>query len=752
MTITKEGSIASFYTVNKAPIKHLRVYFSPKQAGSGDPSPSNIREISGWNNITLNHCGKNLFYFDENNMQILFNNSGNQRWGYEFPIEYTDKEMIISAIKKEEDTQTNFNINLARYNKNNANSVRADVLLGQSGTTYNINFNPNNASGGSKPALISSYNSDGDTAKTATIDKIKHYNIQCELGTTVTEYEAYKGTTQTIDWSSTLGTIYGGYIDLITGELVKTKEYKLLNNPNKWIVETTYSNVDYMYDVYLQRQQYESSLTGLLCSCFPIVVYENRTYGRWRTSSSGCFGIKIHNNESLDDIKQLSQEGKIAITYDIVPVTYQLTPQQLQTFIGRNNIWSNADRVEVEYDLAESNDELYKRRNIILNSAPHLVSASSDIITFNTDMKAPLQECKVNFNPAQDRYATPSPTNVKTISGWTELQVQKNNDLILIIPDNFTTGQLGTSNGVINYLGNNTYEFIGTVEDGGSIAIPITPITFIANTTYYVKAIKEPINGIGSADTALNIAFKNSNNKNIFVFRPNSAGWSNYTSEAYLTPVENIEAVSLVIGIPAGSTSFKFRFFLSTSSFSITTINWASTLGAIPGGYLDLATGKLVQTHYKVTFDGTESITSSYAAANDQFIRVSFMSSSTPKIPLSLKYGQQNLASCKYSHGKYEMSNTIDVSKGGAALNTTGNATVINLHLPIELHTSANVSTDIKNYLATQYNNGTPVELCYELKDPIEYQLTPQQIKTLKGINNIWSNANGAVDIKYWTH
>ena len=52
MIITKEGTLASFYTVNKAPIKHLRVYFSPKQAGTGDPSPENVREISGWNSIS----------------------------------------------------------------------------------------------------------------------------------------------------------------------------------------------------------------------------------------------------------------------------------------------------------------------------------------------------------------------------------------------------------------------------------------------------------------------------------------------------------------------------------------------------------------------------------------------------------------------------------------------------------------------------------------------------------------------------
>ena len=63
MTITKEGALASFYTVNKAPIKHLRVYFSPKQAGSGDPSPSNVREINGWQGININTVNKNLYPF-----------------------------------------------------------------------------------------------------------------------------------------------------------------------------------------------------------------------------------------------------------------------------------------------------------------------------------------------------------------------------------------------------------------------------------------------------------------------------------------------------------------------------------------------------------------------------------------------------------------------------------------------------------------------------------------------------------------
>lgn len=45
----------------------------------------------------------------------------------------------------------------------------------------------------------------------------------------------------------------------------------------------------------------------------------------------------------------------------------------------------------------------------------------------------------------------------------------------------------------------------------------------------------------------------------------------------------------------------------------------------------------------------------------------------------------------------------------------------------------------------------TGAEVVYDLANPVHYQLAPQTIRTLKGINNIWSNA-GNVEVKYWTH
>lgn len=41
------------------------------------------------------------------------------------------------------------------------------------------------------------------------------------------------------------------------------------------------------------------------------------------------------------------------------------------------------------------------------------------------------------------------------------------------------------------------------------------------------------------------------------------------------------------------------------------------------------------------------------------------------------------------------------------------------------------------------------VQFVYELDEPIEIQLTPQEISTLQGINNVWSNTNADTTIIY---
>ena len=57
---TISGGIASFRSAARVPIESLKCHFLPVQEGSGDPSPENVRPISGWNNINIYKTGKNL--------------------------------------------------------------------------------------------------------------------------------------------------------------------------------------------------------------------------------------------------------------------------------------------------------------------------------------------------------------------------------------------------------------------------------------------------------------------------------------------------------------------------------------------------------------------------------------------------------------------------------------------------------------------------------------------------------------------
>lgn len=55
------GSIASYKSADGLPIQSLKAYFTPVQEGTGDPSPINIRPITGWTGCAIKHTGKNMF-------------------------------------------------------------------------------------------------------------------------------------------------------------------------------------------------------------------------------------------------------------------------------------------------------------------------------------------------------------------------------------------------------------------------------------------------------------------------------------------------------------------------------------------------------------------------------------------------------------------------------------------------------------------------------------------------------------------
>ena len=103
-------------------------------------------------------------------------------------------------------------------------------------------------------------------------------------------------------------------------------------------------------------------------------------------------------------------DGEIGM-YDTVTKTFY-TNSGKGTFLKGADITRYIDNVSV----------LDTRRKILLNT-PYIDTNVGDLITFNTDLSAPLKSCKVSFLPVQEGEGDPSPDNVRNITGWNGVSV-----------------------------------------------------------------------------------------------------------------------------------------------------------------------------------------------------------------------------------------------------------------------------------------------------------------------------------------
>lgn len=77
-------------------------------------------------------------------------------------------------------------------------------------------------------------------------------------------------------------------------------------------------------------------------------------------------------------------------------------------------------------------DLMHIRRSLLSGEKPLIIIAvSGNPVSFISNVKKPLSECNVGFLPVQAGSGDPSPSNIRTIGGWTSLTIYKtinNND------------------------------------------------------------------------------------------------------------------------------------------------------------------------------------------------------------------------------------------------------------------------------------------------------------------------------------
>lgn len=334
LTKTASGAIATFDDGSALPMPKLEVAIEPQQEGSGDPSPTNIRPISGWSAVDVTRCGKNLIPYVE--LGVLSqtdgseeSNTDNKRTGFirtlpntQYTISGLDGSGIsirIFEYKKDK----NYIRNYESSNITNSVTIQTGAEVGY------IRFQGNK--------------------------KIFTSNVaQCEKGTTSSAYKPYNGTTYTIDLD---GTRYGGKVDLISGVLTVNRVSIDLGTLN-W----TYASTQKVFYDNLPTNALNVTNKNGVCEGYRPTIQQTIDMGTWSRLSNGEFvfaqslktsgrcAVAIKDLNYTDTTEFKSSVNGMKMLYPLAtPQSIQLTPTQVNSLLGVNNIWADSGDLELTY-------------------------------------------------------------------------------------------------------------------------------------------------------------------------------------------------------------------------------------------------------------------------------------------------------------------------------------------------------------------------------------------------------------------
>lgn len=326
---TASGSMASFDNgADDMPLKSCVVSFGPIQEGEGDPSPENVRPISGRTGLSVVRAGKNLLDLT----------------GITLPNASTVTYVTV-------------------FVGDNIVTLSSNAPL-NSGETTNLFLLPGNVSSGASSATNGVSN--GEPRMVTAINgyvtvgirnymgvNALEYNNQLEVGSEATEYEPYKGSTYSVNWEAEAGTVYGGTLDVTSGKLTVNSALKFYNGSadEGWVWSASQGRA---YVIIPDAKTVGSGRYPVIC---------NRGYYLQGGVSVGCVFISLtagtvrlyyYAPDTVTDLDSLLiwlSENNLQIVYELAEtIEYQLTPQEINTLLGTNNIWVDSGNIlEVKY-------------------------------------------------------------------------------------------------------------------------------------------------------------------------------------------------------------------------------------------------------------------------------------------------------------------------------------------------------------------------------------------------------------------
>lgn len=334
ITDTVSGDIVSFTDgADGYPMKSVKVSLQPKQSGSGDPSPDNIRPISGWDEVTVYNTGINIW---------------DEEWEVGGYAVSTGEPIVLNTIRSK--NYVPVKPNTTYYKKTPNPGVYWHIYFDENknyltygGVGYDRTFTtPENA----YYMLFYAEGGYGTTYKN---------DISINYPSTDHEYHAYHGQSHSISFPST---VYGGEVDVVSGEGESKMGLIDLGSLN-WTYVTNYA-VKY-FEATMPNDAVANTVKGGEGACSNYAKYDQSVGGNfWQRmpnehfiySASGVTSQKrvyIRDDAYTDPTAFKSAMNGVQLCYELAdPTELTTTPTEINSYKGNNTLWSDG-AVECEY-------------------------------------------------------------------------------------------------------------------------------------------------------------------------------------------------------------------------------------------------------------------------------------------------------------------------------------------------------------------------------------------------------------------
>ena len=336
------------------------ITLEPIQAGSGDPSPSNVRAISGYDNIEVVSARKNICPYLITDFEYTANLEGNATKNGDILTVTTYSSAfnagayaVFSFISEYAGKTCSYSF-YAKANKN-ANVLVGLETMGQKEvelTTEWQQIKIENILFDNSQKAFTIYSHSGEC-------EIQIKNLMFELGSTCSEYEPYNPLTNI---QLTLGqTIYGGTLDLEKGVLTVDRGYREYDGTDSWGHSSGWNSSCYSIRLsdgkhILGYDTVANIISNLGVAQTPASLADSSSpsYGIGRGGYDMLYANIKSDLNTYEKWTQYLQSNHLQIYYELEsPYTIQLTPHEISLLKDYAYASTNGTNISLSYHNGE---------------------------------------------------------------------------------------------------------------------------------------------------------------------------------------------------------------------------------------------------------------------------------------------------------------------------------------------------------------------------------------------------------------